>query len=37
MIVLSDEMDVLRQRTEKEKQEMKVYAISNFAKDVLEI
>jgi len=37
MIDLTEDMDTLRKRTEKEKDEMKVYAVSNFAKDVLEI
>ena len=37
MIDLTEEMETLRRRTEKEKEEMKVYAVSKFAKDVLEI
>ena len=37
MVGLTEDMEILRTRTEKEKAEIKVYAVQKFAKDMLDI
>jgi molecular chaperone GrpE (heat shock protein) len=37
MVSLTEDMDILRNRTEKEKIDIKIYAVQKFAGDMLDI